>query len=88
MIRPTANLAALLYRTFMLISTSAFTLDCFSFAGFLLKVKSGETFVDRPEDQPLFWFSKRRSPGMLQMWGFGFEIIINRHPYWVPSETV
>jgi hypothetical protein len=88
MIRPTANSAALLYRTFMLISTSAITLDSFSFTSFLLKVKSGEMFVDRPEGQPLFLFSKRRSPGILQMWGFGFEIIINRNPYRVPSESV
>lgn len=87
MIRLTANSAGNKTEFTMLLSTSAFTLDYTSLTSFLLKGKSFEVFVGRPEGQPFWWFSSRRSRGCLELWGFGFEIILCR-PYSAPLETV
>ncbi|MFI5446212.1 hypothetical protein [Polaromonas sp. UC242_47] len=71
----------------MLISTSAVTLDYTSLTSFLVKGKSFEVFVERPEGQPFWWFSTRRDSGSLEMWGFGAQIIFCR-PYSAPLKTV
>lgn len=71
----------------MLLSTATVTLDYTSLTSFLLKGKSLEVFVGRPEGQPFWWFSTRREPGSLEMWVFGCEVIFCR-PYSAPLETV
>lgn len=78
MIRLTANSAATKTEFNMLLSTSAITLDYTSPVSFLLKGKSFEVFVGRPEGQPVLWFSKRRESGTLEVWGFGCEVIFSR----------
>lgn len=71
----------------MLLSTSIITLDYTSLTNFLLKVKSFEVFVGRPEGQPFWWFSTRRESGSLEVWGFGCEVIFCRR-YSAPLEAV
>lgn len=87
MIRLTVNSAVSFIGPFMLISTSAVTLDYTSLTSFLVKGKSYEVFVERPEGQPFWWFSTRRASGSLEMWGFGTQIIFCR-PYSAPLKTV
>ena len=87
MIRLTANSAGNKTEFTMLLSTSVITLDYTSMTSFLLKGKSFEVFVKRPESQPFWWFSTRRESGALELWGFGFEIIFCR-PYSATLETV
>ena len=71
----------------MLLSTATFTLDYTSLTSFLLKGKSFEVFVGRPEGQPFWTFSTRREAGTLEVWGFGCEVIFCRR-HSVPLEAV
>ena len=86
MIRLTANSAGNKTELTMLLSTSTVILDYTSLTSFLIKEKSFEVFVARPEGQPFWWFSTRRESGALQVWGFGLEIIFCR-PYSAPLVT-
>lgn len=87
MIRFNANPAGNKTEFTMLLSTATITLDYTSPVSCLLKGKSFEVFVGRPEGQPFWWFSARRESGSLEMWGFGCEVIFCR-PYSAPLKSV
>lgn len=64
----------------MLFRTAAFTVQFIDLRDFSVIAGRFDTNIQRPEDQPFWWFASRRAHGSLELWGFGFQGIFCKLP--------
>ena len=64
----------------MLFRTATFTVQFIDLTDFSVIAGRFDTNIQRPEEQPSWWFASRRSHGCLELWGFGFQGIFCKLP--------
>lgn len=64
----------------MLFRSDAFTFQFNNLTSFSVIVGRFDINIQRPEDQPFWWFASRRAQGSLELWAFGFQGIFCKLP--------